>query len=82
MPRHAQAVSAHDQREKLTAAAREVTKQLNDNLAAANEAAIALRSYIKGVLGIRNSKLTRYGMKPRHKRNCPRKHLATSGRPG
>jgi hypothetical protein len=74
---HAQVVSSRDQREKLAAASREATKQLNENLAAANEAAIALRSYIKGVLGIRSPKLTRYGMKPRRRRGCPRKHLAS-----
>lgn len=78
---HAQAVSSRDQREKLAASAREATKQLHENLAAANDAAIALRSYIKGVLGFRNPKLARYRMKPRRKRGCPRKHLATCGQP-
>jgi hypothetical protein len=76
---HAQAVSAHGRREKLVAAAREATKQLNENLAAANDAAIALRSYIKGVLGFRNPRLTHYGIKPRRKRGRSPKHPTSCG---
>lgn len=74
---HAQAVSAHDRREKLVAAAREATKQLNEDLTAAREASIALRSFIKSVLGFRNPKLTHYGIKPRRRRSRPKKSLAS-----
>jgi hypothetical protein len=78
---HAQAVSAHDRRKKIVAAAREATKQSNEDLAAAREAAIALRCFIKGVLGFRNPKLTHYGIRPRRKRGRPRKQLASCGCP-
>lgn len=76
---HAQAVSSRDRREKLVAAAREATKQSNEDLAEAREAAIALRCYLKGVLGFRNPKLTHYGIRPMRKRGRSKKHPTGCG---
>ena len=78
---HAQAVSARARRDELAAATREATRQLNENLAAANEAAMALRNYIKGVLGARNPKLVRYGIKPLRKRGRYKKPPASCNCP-
>jgi hypothetical protein len=67
---HTQAVSAKSQREALAAAAQEITKQLHEDLAAFKDAASALRSYIRGVLGPRNPKLGSYGIKPLRRRSA------------
>jgi hypothetical protein len=66
---HTQAVSAKSQRKALDAASREATRQLNEDLAAFKDAASALRSYIRGVLGPRNPKLGSYGIKPLRRRS-------------
>ena len=63
-----QAVSAKNRREALVAASQEATRQLNQDLAVTRDAAIALRSFIKSVLGCRNPKLGHYGIKPIRKR--------------
>lgn len=73
---HAAAVSSYDRREKLVVASQEATMQLNADLAEVLEAGIALRSYIKGVLGFRNPKLACYGIKPSRKRGRLKKPLA------
>lgn len=65
---HNRALSARGQRESLAAASKEATRQLNEDLAATNDAASALRSYIRGVLGPRNPSLATYGIKPLKRR--------------
>lgn len=56
--------SSLDRRATLTAASQEATRQLNEDLAASRTAIRALRHYIKGVLGIHDARLVRYGIRP------------------
>ena len=65
---HAQAVSLRSRRDALAASAQEATGQVKTAFAEGRDAAIALRSYIRGVLGPRSEKLLRYGIKPIRKR--------------
>ncbi|HKH48266.1 MAG TPA: hypothetical protein VKM72_26705 [Thermoanaerobaculia bacterium] len=65
---HGRTLSCRIRRDGLVAASQEATRQLNEALGAGQEAASALRSYIKSVLGYRNEKLVRYGIKPVRKR--------------
>jgi hypothetical protein len=66
---YAQAVSARFRRDALRASTRESTAQVVASLAACTEAARSLRHFLKGVLGSRNKKLTRYGIQPLCKRS-------------
>jgi hypothetical protein len=54
---------------------------VNEALAACGESAIALRHYLRGVLGPRNEKLARYGIKPRRRRRHTWKPPAGHGLP-
>ena len=63
-----QAVSLLIRRERLVAASREATRELDQAFAAGREAASALRSFVKSVLGFRNEKLLGYGIKPVRRR--------------
>ena len=67
---HGQAVSLRSRRDALVASAMELTAQMNEELAAGRDAARALRSYIKAVLGPRSEKLLRFGIKPLWGRGC------------
>jgi hypothetical protein len=74
---HIQAVSLRSRRDALAASAQAATRQVNAAFAAGRDAAIALRSYIRAVLGPRSEKLLRYGIKP-----IRRRRRATHGRCG
>ncbi len=65
---HAQAVVSVSRRRALAATAQEATLQSNKDLTASREAAMALRHYIRGVLGLRAEKLRLYGIKPLRQR--------------
>lgn len=78
-----QEVSLRIRRDRLTGAARLATRQLNEACDAGLEAASALQSFIKSVLGFRNEKLLAYGIKPIRSRRPARKrpvHKAPVGR--
>lgn len=77
---HTEAMSSRSQRESLAAATREATRRLGKDLAAAGDAAIALRSFIKSVLGFRSPRLGLYGIKVRKRGRRTRPPV--SGRPG
>jgi hypothetical protein len=47
----------------------EATQCMNQSLAAGKDAAICIRSIIRGVLGHRSQELPRFGIKPRRKRS-------------
>lgn len=64
----AYAVSLRSRRDALVVSAREATRQMNEAFAAGRDAAIALRSYIRAVLGPRSEKLLCYRIKPIRKR--------------
>ena len=66
---HEQAVRTRNRRAALAVAAKKATKQLNSDLAAVQDASIALGSFVKSVLGYRNVKLGQYGIKPIRKRS-------------
>ncbi len=63
-----QAVDLRSRRNALAASAHELTLQLEAAFNAGRDAAIRLRSYIRGKLGPRSGKLLRYGIKPLRKR--------------
>jgi hypothetical protein len=63
-----QAVGLRRRRDALVASAQETTRQVNEAFAAGRDADIALRSYIRAVLGPRSEKLLRYGIKPIRRR--------------
>ena len=65
---YTQAVSLRGRRDALGASAQETTRQMKEAFAAGRDAAIALRSYIRAVLGPRSEKLLRYGIKPLRQR--------------
>lgn len=52
------------------AAARQTTRELQESMDAAFDAAVSLRNFIKGVLGFRSAKLREFGMTPR--KQCAR----------
>lgn len=62
--------------ESLEASAGDATDRLRETVAVGEDAAVALRSFIQGVLGMRNEKLFRYGIRPRGKRRGPKRTLA------
>ena len=68
-----QAESFQIRRDRLVEASKEATQQLNESCDAGLEAAVALRSFIKSVLGFRNEKLLTYGIKPVRSRRRARK---------
>jgi hypothetical protein len=70
---HAEAVFWRVVRDGLLRAARSSTQELNETCATGRDAAIALRSFVKSVLGYRNEKLVRYGVKPQRKRAVRKK---------
>ncbi len=67
----AQAVAAQVRQDALRAATHEAGVQVNASFAVGRDAATSLRSIIKGVLGPRTEKLTRYGIQPLKKRRRP-----------
>ncbi|PYQ65441.1 MAG: hypothetical protein DMF53_05530 [Acidobacteria bacterium] len=62
--------------DSLEASAGEATDRLRETVAVGEDAVVALRSFIRGVLGMRNEKLLRYGIKPRGKRRGPKRTLS------
>lgn len=78
---HARAVNARERRDALMAATQAATREVNEAFAACSEAAIVLRHFLRGVLGPRNEKLTRYGIKPRRRRRLMRTPPARYGLP-
>lgn len=67
-----EAQNAKNQRDTLVVSAQEATRRLNRTLADGRDAAIALRSFLRGALGARSDKLRRYGVKPLRKRTRPK----------
>lgn len=65
---HAEAQCARNRRDALQASTMEATRRLNETLAQGRDAAIALRSFLRGALGARSERLCRYGVKPLRKR--------------
>ncbi len=65
---HDQAVDLRSRRNALAASAQELTPQMEDAFTAGRDAAVCLRSYIRGKVGPRSEKLLRYGIKPLRKR--------------
>jgi hypothetical protein len=63
-----QAVSLRIRRDRLLASSRDATRELDQAFTAGREAASALRSFVKSVLGFRNEKLLGYGIKPVRRR--------------
>ena len=61
---HDAAVSLRCRRDALLASAMELTAEMNAAFAVSRDAAIALRSYIKGVLGPRSERLKEFGIAP------------------
>jgi hypothetical protein len=59
-----QATSLRTRRDALLASAMEATAQMNEAFAESRDAAMALRSCIKAVLGPRSKELVRFGIKP------------------
>lgn len=55
-------------RDSLAASTRDATQRLQNSLDEGRDAAISLRSLVKGTLGVRTEELTVYGIKPRRKR--------------
>jgi hypothetical protein len=66
---YTQALFNRRKKEVARAAAREATRQLRESLTEAFGAAVALRSFIKSVLGFRADALFQFGIKPRRKRS-------------
>ncbi len=62
---YSQALVNRRRRDVARAAAREATRELQESMDTAFDATVALRSFIKGVLGFRSDKLREFGMKPR-----------------
>lgn len=62
------AMSHRSLRDTLAASARDATHRLRESLNEGRDAAISVRSFVKGVLGVRAKELTVYGIKPRRKR--------------
>lgn len=58
------ALSARSKRDTLSAATREATRDLNNSVITAQDAARRLRSYLRGALGPRADQLTSFGIKP------------------
>jgi hypothetical protein len=65
---YAEAQDTKSRRDALQASTMDATRRLNKAFAEGRDASIALRSFIRGVLGIRAEKLRRYGIKPLRKR--------------
>jgi hypothetical protein len=65
---HLTAVASRNLRDSYEASAQEETRRLKEALATGRDAVSSLRYYIKGVLGIRSEKLSRYGIKLPRKR--------------
>jgi hypothetical protein len=65
-----EAVRAQKRKAALLANARKATKQVNTSFRACHHASIALRNFIKSVLGFKSERLIRYGIRPvRHRRS-------------
>lgn len=61
---YARVMKSRGQRNSLVASAQEATRQMNEDFKVYREAVTAMRNYIKSVLGHRNEKLLRYGIRP------------------
>lgn len=68
------AVSSRKQREAFRRSAQKATSQMEKDFRACHDAASALRSFVKSVLGRYSEKLLRYGVRPlRRRRGAARK---------
>ena len=78
-----EARNTKSQRDALQASVMEATRRLNKTMGEGRDAAIALRFFLRGVLGIRAEKLRRYGIKPLRKRSRrmtkPAAHCGSAG---
>jgi hypothetical protein len=63
-----EAMSLRCRRDALLVSAEELTAEMNAAFAMTHDAAMALRSYVKGVLGLRSERLVRFGIKPLRRR--------------
>jgi len=66
---YTQAIFNRRRKEVARAAAKEATRQCHESLCEAFDAAVALRGFIKSVVGFRSKALFQFGMKPRGKYN-------------
>lgn len=66
------ALTARSTRDSLKLETLKATRRLKGTLAAAEDAAMRLRSYARGTLGPRNEQLTCFGVAPLKKRRPPR----------
>jgi hypothetical protein len=76
---HTRAVTFQAMRTTLEASTREARQNERDALAAGKDAAIALRGFIKSVLGSRNEKLLDYHMLPLGRPSRTRKKRRANG---
>lgn len=67
---HCQALFLRCLRDAMQSTTMDATRKLNKALADGQEAAICLRSYVRGKLGTKSEKLVRYGIKPRGRRGA------------
>lgn len=65
---YAEAQATKGQRDALHTSTMDATRRLSKAFAEGRDASIALRSFIRSVLGVRAEKLRRYGIKPLRKR--------------
>ena len=70
---HNEAVVFRRQRDSLRLQTQEATRRLHQALAEGEDAAFRMRSFAKGVFGLRSEKLVGYGIKIRKLRRPPRR---------
>lgn len=70
--------AANSLKETLKATGADAVERLREVLTVGEDAAVALRNFIRGVLGMSNEKLRRYGIQPRGKYRGPKRKLGRS----
>jgi hypothetical protein len=70
--------AVHSLRETLKTTIADAGERLQEVLAVGEDAAVALRGFIRSMLGMSNEKLLRYGIQPRGKRRGPKRKLDRS----
>ncbi len=71
-----QALTFKSLRESLDSSAGDASERLREAVAVGEDAAVALRGFIRSVLEVRNEKLLRYGIQPRGRHRGPKRTLA------
>jgi hypothetical protein len=70
--------AANSLRETLKTTSADAGQRLREVLTVGEDAAVALRNFIRGALGMSNEKLRRYGIQPRGKYRGPKRKLGRS----